>query len=39
MAVMEGRINQFVRSNFKKMPMENWPDQWQVVMAGFFRAV
>jgi TetR/AcrR family transcriptional regulator len=39
MAVMEGRINQFVRSNFKKMPMENWPDQWQVVMTGFFRAV
>jgi TetR/AcrR family transcriptional regulator len=39
MAVMEGRINQFVRSNFKKMPMENWPDQWQVLMTGFFRAV
>jgi TetR/AcrR family transcriptional regulator len=39
MATIEGRISQFVRSNFKKMPMENWPDQWQIVMTGFFRSV
>jgi TetR/AcrR family transcriptional regulator len=39
MAVIEGRISQFVRSNFKKIPMENWPEQWQVVMTGFFRTV
>ncbi len=37
MAVLEGRISQFVRSNFKKLPMDNWQEQWPVLMAGFFR--
>ncbi|MFT6310566.1 MAG: TetR/AcrR family transcriptional regulator [Porticoccus sp.] len=39
MAFLEGRISQFVRSNFKKLPMENWPEQWPVIMAGFFHSV
>jgi TetR/AcrR family transcriptional regulator len=37
MALLEGRICQFVRSNFKKLPMESWAEQWPVIMAGFFR--
>jgi TetR/AcrR family transcriptional regulator len=39
MAVVDGRISQFVRSNFKKLPMDNWPEQWPIIMAGFFRSV
>jgi len=37
MALVDGRISQFVRSNFKKLPMENWPEQWAMIMTGFFR--
>lgn len=33
----EGRINQFVRSEYKRSPLEHWPQQWQQLMAGFFR--
>jgi TetR/AcrR family transcriptional regulator len=39
MAMVDGRISQFVRSNFKKLPMENWPEQWTIIMTGFFRSV
>lgn len=38
MAVVDGRISQFVRSNFKKLPMESWPEQWPIIMTGFFRS-
>lgn len=33
----EGRIHQFVRSEFRRLPSENWADQWPVLMEGFFR--
>jgi len=36
-AVVEGRIRQFVRSEFQKRPTENWNDQWQRLAAGVFR--
>lgn len=36
-ATAEGRIAQYVRSEFKKSPTENWQDQWAVLTAGFFR--
>ena len=39
MAPMEGRICQFVRSEFKRKPTENWLDQWAVLMTGFFKPV
>jgi len=39
MALMEGRIAQFVRSGFKRLPTEYWQDQWPVMMEGFFKAV
>lgn len=38
MAVAEGRISQFVRSDFKHHPTEYWQDQWPVLMEGFFKA-
>ena len=33
----EGRISQYVRSGFKRAPTVDWPEQWQVLMQGFFR--
>lgn len=32
----EGRINQFVRSEFKRKPTEDWPAQWQVLSQAVF---
>lgn len=37
MSVMEGRIGQFVRSEFKRKPTECWAEQWPVLMEGFFK--
>jgi TetR/AcrR family transcriptional regulator len=37
LATAEGRISQFVRSEFKRKPTENWPDQWTVLLSGFFQ--
>ncbi|MEE8060125.1 MAG: nucleoid occlusion factor SlmA [Pseudomonadales bacterium] len=37
LATVEGRICQFVRSEFKRKPTENWQDQWPVLMNGFFK--
>ena len=34
---VEGRINQFVRSQFQRSPTEYWPEQWGQLMTGFFR--
>lgn len=37
MAHAEGRIGQFVRSEFKRRPTEYWQEQWPVLMEGFFK--
>lgn len=37
MATAEGRIAQFVRSEFKRSPTENWPAQWPILIHGFTR--
>lgn len=39
MAAAEGRIAQFVRSEFKRPPTEYWEEQWPVLVSGFFREV
>ena len=33
----EGRISQFVRSEFKRPPTTEWPEQWNLLTQGFFR--
>jgi TetR/AcrR family transcriptional regulator len=38
LSTVEGRISQFVRSDFKSLPTKHWQDQWPVLMEGFFRA-
>ena len=36
LAMVEGRIAQYVRSEFKRKPTENWSEQWKVFVDGFF---
>lgn len=38
LSAAEGRISQFVRSEFKRRPTENWDDQWRLMTGSFFRA-
>ena len=37
LSAAEGRISQFVRSEFRRKPTENWQDQWPLLMNGFFQ--
>lgn len=37
LATAEGRISQYVRSEFKRSPTESWEEQWPVLTHGFFR--
>lgn len=37
MATAEGRISQYVRSGFKRLPTQDWKPQWDILMTGFFR--
>ena len=37
LALAEGRIGQFVRSEFKRKPTELWQDQWQDISTVVFR--
>ncbi|GAB0153586.1 nucleoid occlusion factor SlmA [Marinobacterium sp. BA1] len=38
LAAAEGRIRQFVRSEFKRRPTELWPEQWARLGTGLYRA-
>lgn len=37
MSTAEGRIAQFVRSEFKRSPTDNWQEQWPVLTQGLMR--
>jgi len=37
MALVEGRMSQFVRSNFNKKPTIYWDEQWAMLKAGLFK--
>ena len=37
MALVEGRISQYVRSGFKRSPNEHWAEQWTFITSNFFR--
>lgn len=36
-ALIEGRIAQFVRSDYRRRPTEHWEDQWQAISAQLLR--
>ena len=38
MAVVVGRLDQFVRSDFTANPTTDWDSQWQLLCAGIFPA-
>jgi len=38
LSMTEGRLAQFVRSDFKRKPSQNWRDQYQHLITHFFRA-
>jgi TetR/AcrR family transcriptional regulator len=38
LAVAEGRINQFVRSEFKSKPTLDWTSHWSLLTSALFRA-
>ncbi len=37
LSTVEGKISQFVRSQFARKPTQHWPEQWQQLISGFFR--
>ena len=37
LATTEGRINQFVRSEFRALPTSGWDDQWSALETAAFR--
>ncbi|MCW8828943.1 MAG: nucleoid occlusion factor SlmA [Gammaproteobacteria bacterium] len=37
LAAAEGRMNQYVRSNFKRSPMVEWEEQWALLAAAIFH--
>ena len=36
LALAEGRIQQFVRSNFRQLPTNGWPEQWALIEQSVF---
>ena len=36
MATAEGRISQFVRSDFSRRPTDGWEVQWQAISGAIF---
>ncbi len=38
LATAEGRICQYVRSGFKRSPLEGWEDQWLLLASNLFKA-
>lgn len=38
LSVAEGRINQYVRSGYRRNPLEMWDDQWQLLLGVINQA-
>jgi TetR/AcrR family transcriptional regulator len=36
-AYLEGRISQYVRSDFRLLPTRDWSEQWPLLRGGLFR--
>ena len=39
MALIEGRMSQYVRTNFQSKPSEHSAEQWQILKAGLFKTL
>ncbi len=38
LAALQGRLQHYVKSGFKRLPLEYWPAQWEVLRAGLSGA-
>ena len=38
LSFVEGRMHRFLRSRFRRSPLENWEGQWQVIAVALFEA-
>jgi len=36
LALIEGKLRQFVRSDFVRRPTAHWPEQWQALLPALF---
>lgn len=36
LAYIEGKISQYVRTDFKRLPTESWPEQWALLQKNLF---
>jgi TetR/AcrR family transcriptional regulator len=39
LAYCEGKMNQYVRSDFKRSPLENWNEQWAYMQDNMFQPI
>ena len=39
LAIVEGRISQFVRTDFVSLPSKDWDMQWDLVVGNFFSKI
>jgi TetR/AcrR family transcriptional regulator len=37
LAFVEGKLSQFVRSDFRLLPTSNWPEQWGLLRGSVYR--
>jgi TetR/AcrR family transcriptional regulator len=37
-ALIEGRIRQYVRTEFSVSPTQHWPEQWQLINQQLLRS-
>ncbi|RLA46464.1 MAG: nucleoid occlusion factor SlmA [Gammaproteobacteria bacterium] len=37
LALTEGKVRQFVRSDFSRLPTDHWPQQWHQIIDNLFR--
>lgn len=38
-AIIEGRIAHYVRTDYRVSPLENWSEQWQMLHTGLFSRI
>ena len=38
LAIVEGHMHQYLRTGFKRSPLEQWPAQWQLLSAVLFTS-
>ena len=36
MSIVDGRISQYVRSDFSRLPTQDWEPQWEIMRKGLF---